>query len=221
LRAGHLPRRRAPAGPQVHRRGRHRPCHLRRVLRDEPGHGNVASEPGLLLPARRRPDPRSRPLLHRQPDQPDRSGEARRRHDVDGVGNPHDHQRAAQRRDDPGQDADDDPGDPRIRQRRHRDADGELGCLVASPRQHGALRHRRFALRAGSELLRRRRRGQRRDKDIKPLDGWEHPFGIANQESPQGPRANYRTAGLADMAIAIIEGAMRVARSIARCTAST
>jgi predicted dehydrogenase len=45
-----------------------------------------------------------------------------------------------------------------------------------------------------------------RDKDIKPLDGWEHPFGIANQESPQGPRANYRTAGLADMAIAIIEG---------------
>jgi predicted dehydrogenase len=44
-----------------------------------------------------------------------------------------------------------------------------------------------------------------RDKDIKPLDGWEHPFGIANQESPQGPRANYRTAGLADMAIAIIE----------------
>ncbi len=45
-----------------------------------------------------------------------------------------------------------------------------------------------------------------RDKDIKPLDGWEHPFGISNQESPQGPRANYRTAGLADMAIAIIEG---------------
>ncbi|QFY60385.1 Gfo/Idh/MocA family oxidoreductase [Rhizobium grahamii] len=45
-----------------------------------------------------------------------------------------------------------------------------------------------------------------KDKDIKPLDGWEHPFGINNQESPQGPRANYRTAGLADMAMAIIEG---------------
>ncbi|MDM9628376.1 Gfo/Idh/MocA family oxidoreductase [Rhizobium sp. S152] len=45
-----------------------------------------------------------------------------------------------------------------------------------------------------------------KDKDIKPLDGWEHPFGIFNQESPQGPRANYRTAGLADMAMAIIEG---------------
>ena len=45
-----------------------------------------------------------------------------------------------------------------------------------------------------------------RDKDIRPLDGWEHPFGIANQESPQGPRANYRTAGLADMAMALIAG---------------
>ncbi|MBB3542045.1 MULTISPECIES: Gfo/Idh/MocA family oxidoreductase [unclassified Rhizobium] len=45
-----------------------------------------------------------------------------------------------------------------------------------------------------------------KDKDIKPLDGWEHPFGINNQESQQGPRANYRTAGLADMAMGIIEG---------------
>ena len=45
-----------------------------------------------------------------------------------------------------------------------------------------------------------------RDKDIQPLEAWDHPFGVANQEHPQGPRANYRTAGLADMAIAIIEG---------------
>lgn len=45
-----------------------------------------------------------------------------------------------------------------------------------------------------------------KDKDIKPVEGWDHPFGIFNQESPQGPRANYRTAGLADMAMAIIEG---------------
>jgi predicted dehydrogenase len=44
------------------------------------------------------------------------------------------------------------------------------------------------------------------NKDIEPLDDWEHPFGIANQESPQGPRANYRTAGLADLAMALIEG---------------
>lgn len=34
-----------------------------------------------------------------------------------------------------------------------------------------------------------------RDKDIQPLEDWAHPFGIANQESPNGPRANYRTAG--------------------------
>jgi predicted dehydrogenase len=45
-----------------------------------------------------------------------------------------------------------------------------------------------------------------RDKDIKPLENWAHPFGIANQESPSGPRANYRTAGLADMAASLIDG---------------
>ncbi|MCQ1572237.1 Gfo/Idh/MocA family oxidoreductase [Neorhizobium galegae] len=45
-----------------------------------------------------------------------------------------------------------------------------------------------------------------RNKDIQPLAPWDHPFGIDNQEHPQGPRANYRTAGLADMAIALIEG---------------
>lgn len=45
-----------------------------------------------------------------------------------------------------------------------------------------------------------------RDKDIKPLKDWEHPFSKANQEHPNGPRANYRTAGLADMAVALIEG---------------
>ncbi len=45
-----------------------------------------------------------------------------------------------------------------------------------------------------------------RNKDIQPLEPWNHPFGINNQEHPQGPRANYRTAGLADMAMALIEG---------------
>ncbi|WJR66506.1 Gfo/Idh/MocA family oxidoreductase [Neorhizobium sp. CSC1952] len=45
-----------------------------------------------------------------------------------------------------------------------------------------------------------------RNKTIEPLEPWDHPFGILNQESPQGPRANYRTAGLADMAMALIEG---------------
>lgn len=45
-----------------------------------------------------------------------------------------------------------------------------------------------------------------RDKDIQPLEGWDHPFGVDNQEHAAGPRANYRTAGLADMAVAILEG---------------
>jgi len=45
-----------------------------------------------------------------------------------------------------------------------------------------------------------------RNKEINALEGWDHPFGINNQESAQGPRANYRTAGLADMAQAILEG---------------
>ncbi|OLP61475.1 oxidoreductase [Xaviernesmea oryzae] len=45
-----------------------------------------------------------------------------------------------------------------------------------------------------------------RDKNIQPVQMWEHPFAVPNQEHPQGPMANYRTAGLADMAIAILEG---------------
>ncbi|PYE86735.1 Gfo/Idh/MocA family protein [Phyllobacterium leguminum] len=42
-------------------------------------------------------------------------------------------------------------------------------------------------------------------KKAKRLKGWKHPFGIPNQEHPQGAMANYRTAGLADMAAAIVE----------------
>jgi predicted dehydrogenase len=44
-----------------------------------------------------------------------------------------------------------------------------------------------------------------RDKEIKALPEWDHPFSKANQEHPNGPRANYRAAGLADMAMALIE----------------
>ena len=40
------------------------------------------------------------------------------------------------------------------------------------------------------------------DKQIKALPDWDHPFGIANQDD----RANYRCAGLADMATGIAEG---------------
>lgn len=45
-----------------------------------------------------------------------------------------------------------------------------------------------------------------RDTNIQPVEMWDHPFAKDNQESPRGPRANYRTAGLADMAMALIEG---------------
>ncbi len=44
--------------------------------------------------------------------------------------------------------------------------------------------------------------------EIEPLDRTDHPFGIDNQQDQNtgDKRANYRTAGLADMAQAIVEG---------------
>ncbi|PUB18459.1 Gfo/Idh/MocA family protein [Yoonia sediminilitoris] len=42
------------------------------------------------------------------------------------------------------------------------------------------------------------------DKEIRALPTWDHPFGVPNQDD--GTRANYRCAGLADMATAIAEG---------------
>ncbi len=44
------------------------------------------------------------------------------------------------------------------------------------------------------------------DKDIQPLEMWDHPFAANNWEHPLGPIANYRTAGLADLADAILNG---------------
>ncbi|WP_018240006.1 Gfo/Idh/MocA family protein [Ensifer sp. BR816] len=44
------------------------------------------------------------------------------------------------------------------------------------------------------------------DKEIEPLEMWEHPFAVNNWEHPLGPIANYRTAGLADLAAAILTG---------------
>jgi predicted dehydrogenase len=44
------------------------------------------------------------------------------------------------------------------------------------------------------------------DKQEKIAAAWDHPFGIGNQDHPQGKVANYRTAGLADMAQALVEG---------------
>lgn len=47
----------------------------------------------------------------------------------------------------------------------------------------------------------------KKDGSLEVLPGWDHPFGVPNQEHPQrGPLANYRTAGLADMVQALIHG---------------
>jgi predicted dehydrogenase len=46
-----------------------------------------------------------------------------------------------------------------------------------------------------------------RDGRIAAVAPWDHPFGRANQDHPNhGPLANYRTAGLADMAAALTGG---------------
>ena len=45
----------------------------------------------------------------------------------------------------------------------------------------------------------------RQGKPVKKLPKWDHPFGKPNQQHPQGAVANYRTAGLADMALAILD----------------
>jgi len=44
-----------------------------------------------------------------------------------------------------------------------------------------------------------------RDGKIAEVTQWEHPFGVPNDIRPSGGYANYRTAGLADMAMAIID----------------
>ncbi len=42
--------------------------------------------------------------------------------------------------------------------------------------------------------------------DVEPLQPWDHPFGKPNQEHDAKASANYRAAGLADMAVAILHG---------------
>lgn len=46
----------------------------------------------------------------------------------------------------------------------------------------------------------------RRDRPADALPAWEHPLGVDNQQHPHGMVANWRGAGLADMALAIVEG---------------
>jgi predicted dehydrogenase len=41
--------------------------------------------------------------------------------------------------------------------------------------------------------------------ETRVLPEWDHALGVPNQDHKQGMMANYRTAGLADMAIAILE----------------
>jgi predicted dehydrogenase len=43
-------------------------------------------------------------------------------------------------------------------------------------------------------------------KEMKKLPAWNHPFGVPNQKHSVGMMANYRTAGLSDMALAIQSG---------------
>jgi predicted dehydrogenase len=42
--------------------------------------------------------------------------------------------------------------------------------------------------------------------EVKKMPAWNHPFGVPNEKHGQGMMANYRTAGLADMALAIEAG---------------
>ncbi len=46
----------------------------------------------------------------------------------------------------------------------------------------------------------------RGEKPVKTLPKWDHPFSKPNEKHPHGMMANYRTAGLADMALAIMQG---------------
>ena len=44
-----------------------------------------------------------------------------------------------------------------------------------------------------------------RDGVVHQVEAWDHPFGVANQDSKSGRTANYRGAGLADMAEALVD----------------
>jgi predicted dehydrogenase len=46
----------------------------------------------------------------------------------------------------------------------------------------------------------------KKSDDVKKMPKWAHPFSVPNQQHSVGMMANYRTIGLADMAVAIQEG---------------
>ena len=181
--------------------------HLRNLPRHEPGYGNVASEPGFLLLARRRPDPRSRPLLHCRSCQPDRPGQAC----VAALTSMANASRTI-------------TSEPRK---------GEVIPVETPTNIHALLEFQNGAtvtLSASWDVWSHNHANMElygtegslfvpdpnffggtvsasgRDKDIQPLETWDHPFSVPNQEHKQGMMANYRTAGLADMALAILDG---------------
>jgi predicted dehydrogenase len=49
-------------------------------------------------------------------------------------------------------------------------------------------------------------RFSKKGKPVAKAPKWDHPFAVPNEQHKQGKMANYRTAGLADMALAIAEG---------------
>ena len=140
-----------------------------------------------------------------------------------GTPDPHARRRgAAQGPGDPGQDADQRPRAPRIRQRRDGDARRKLGRLGAPAPQHRALRHRRRALRARPELVRRHGRALRPRRQDRRGQAVGPPLRRAERHPPerrlrQLPHRRPRRHGASRSSRA----ATRAARSTGRCTAST
>ena len=191
------------------RRGRHRHRRHRHVMRH--GMETLAPEPGLLLPARRRAGARRRPLLRRQPHQPDRPGEARRRASTNTATPTRTRHRrgAAQGPGHPGQDADQHPRAARIRQRRQRSPLGASWDVwahrpPATWSSTAPTARSSCPTRTGSAA---RWSSSGRDGKIAEVADVGPPVRQCRTTSgPSGAYANYRTAGLADMALAILEG---------------
>ncbi len=49
-------------------------------------------------------------------------------------------------------------------------------------------------------------RASGKGSEIADVEDWDHPFGVSNEAHANGPQANYRAAGLADMVAAIQSG---------------
>ncbi len=139
---------------------------------------------GLLLRARRRPDPRSRTLLHHQPHPADRAGEEGSRPSRNAADAAHHRERPAQRRDGAGGDPDDHPRPAPLRKRRRRDAERQLGRL-----QHGHAPMELYGEGGtvyvpdpnffGGEV-----RYTKDGKTVTNAPAWDHPFSKPNDNMP-------------------------------------